>query len=420
MKALKFDWLRLIGTLFFTGLMATGYYYNLTFVQFGLLDLGTHLVGLSEAQVALNMALLALITSVVALSLGWVMMRNGWSQQLRIKLRLTFLVVASQTLLTAIAPMIRDPDAFLVWIIATSLALGVGVPATFSMTVDLVPVRQRGWVGAAITACAYFPAAVLTPDWTIETFTAAILPLMAAGAILLGYLAWTRNKLLDHFSQQYKLLEFGRGRFIVSTPDGKERVDSNILLLIILMFGIYFVDSLGFLRLADTPFLFETAWQSPEIGPRLMIGITHVIAALIGGVLYSGLNKQELFLWIFGIFALVHLMYTIIARSAFAGPPPLATPLLYAVAVSLYTVLNFALWADVSTPRTISRNTAVGVSLSGWTATFLSTALALKLASIPLETHLRMVDSLALFFFLLVLILIYFSPPRPRQKGEAA
>jgi hypothetical protein len=65
-------------------------------------------------------------------------------------------------------------------------------------------------------------------------------------------------------------------------------------------------------------------------------------------------------------------------------------------------VVNFAIWADFSTPQTVSRNTAVGVALSGWTATFLSTALAIQWQSngVPLEQHLRTVNSVAQLFFL--------------------
>jgi hypothetical protein len=73
--------------------------------------------------------------------------------------------------------------------------------------------------------------------------------------------------------------------------------------------------------------------------------------------------------------------------------------------------VNFAIWADISTPQSISFNTAVGVALSGWSATFLSTAVGIYWGAIqmPLETHLRIVGSLAIVFFLGVLILLYFT-----------
>ena len=56
------DPIPIFGYLLFIGMMVVGYYYNLTFVQLGLVDLGERILGLSQAQTARNMALLALIT----------------------------------------------------------------------------------------------------------------------------------------------------------------------------------------------------------------------------------------------------------------------------------------------------------------------------------------------------------------------
>lgn len=41
------EWSTDLGYLLFVVLMAAGYYYNITFVQVGLIDLGTRLVGMS-------------------------------------------------------------------------------------------------------------------------------------------------------------------------------------------------------------------------------------------------------------------------------------------------------------------------------------------------------------------------------------
>lgn len=408
------NWPALAGYLLFVGMMAVGYYYNLTFVQFGLLDLGTRLVGMTREQVAVNMTYLALITTMVAISTGWLMMRRSWSQQLITKLRFAFAVVLVQTLLTAAAPFIRTQPQFLAWIVVASLALGVGVPATFGLTVDLIPVGDRGLAAALITAGAYFPAAVFSGVWTIETLSAQMVAVMAPATVALGLVALDRlpllQKLTEPLSQQHRQTAFGLGRFVRVDESGATRVSRALLGLIFLMFAIYFIDSLGFLRIADTPFFFEVAWQSPELFPRLTIGAVHVIAAFIAGVLYTATGERQLFLWIFGVFAMVHLMG--IGTS-------LGMPILYALAVSLYTVVNFAIWADISTPRTITVNTAVGVALSGWAATFLSTALSLQLAEmgISLQQHLRLVDALAMLCFLLVLALLYFRPPQPSPQA---
>jgi MFS family permease len=418
--SLPLKWVPLVGASLFTFMMATGYYYNLTFVQLGLKDLGERLLEMEQATVALYMALLALLTCLVALGTGYLMKVRGWSRDFYFKLRLAFFVILLQTLLTAIAPGLRSAGAFLAWIIVASSALGLGVPAMFSMTVDLVPRRYRGHVGAAVTGLAYFAAELASGQWVIEDFSRGVLWLMAAGAIGMGFLAFTRPPLIAQFANQHKLPAFGRGRFVQIDAHGQTHIKRRLYIIIILMFGIFFIDSLGFLRLLDTPVYMETAWQSPQLGIRLFIGIVHVIAALIGGILYTQLDEKTLFLWIFGIFTLVHFSYGIDAR--WGGNAPLGMPMLYAIAVSLYTVVNFAIWADVSTPSDISFKTSLGVALSGWTATFLSTALAIQWmgAGMGLEDHLRIVNAFSLLFFILMLFILIFPDAGQKRSQRGA
>jgi MFS family permease len=406
------NWPALFGYLLFVGMMAAGYYYNLTFVQLGLVDLGERVVGLTEAQVAGHMALLAVLTCVVGLITGWVMKRTGWTSRLRVKLRLAFGVVLVQTVLTVLALLVQTPQAFLAWIVLGSIALGVGVPATFSTTVDLVPVRDRGLVAAAITAIAYFGAAVFSTQWQIERFAWQSLAIMPVGVVGLGVLAFARLPLVDRLAGQHREPAFDPGRYVRLDARGRERISRSLLGLIALMFAVYFIDSLGFLRLLKTPVYMNTAWQSPEEAIRLFIGITHVVAALCAGVLYVNLELRSLFLWIFGIFALVHLMYGFHNRLTPQSSTTLSMTMLYATAVSLYTVVNFAIWADVSTARTISLNSAVGVALSAWPATFVSTALAMRwqYAGMPLQQHLNIVDALAMLCFAAMLVLVWLQP----------
>jgi MFS family permease len=400
-------WPTLFGYALFIGMLAAGYSYNLTFVQFGILDLGTRLVGMSEARVVSGMAALALMTCLAAIATGLWMQRTRRSADFIFKLRLAFGVVLVQTLLTAWAPSIRGQPAFFAWIVVASAALGVGVPATFGLTVDLIPVRDRGLAAAAVTGLAYFTAAVFSTSWQIESFGAQFLGIMAAGSLMMGALAFLPLPWVRELARQHRHPAFGRGRYIRLDPEGKPHLQRRLLVLIGLMFGIFFVDSLGFLRLADTPMFFATSWHSPDLNVRLFIGLTHVVAAIVAGILYSALEERGLFLWIFGLFALVHLMYTFDLRLPGPSGQSLTMPMLYATAVSLYTVINFAIWADISTPDTISRNAALGVAFSGFTATFLSTALALqfRLAGLPLELHLRIVDAIAMLLFVLTLFL---------------
>lgn len=416
------NWPIVAGYALFISMMAIGYFYNVTFVQLGLKDLGERVLGLPATVVTQQMALLALLTSLVALAVGFGMQRRGWSTHFLRKLQLALLVVVVQTGLTAVAPHVASQTQFLLWIIVCSLALGVGVPATFSLTVDLIPVRDRGYAAAAITAVAYFAAAAFPGSWQIEPFSRTMLLIMVPGVMALGGIVGLGSSSrtfvavwLAELAQNHKQPRFGHGRFL---RDGSGRIDRRFLGFVGLIFAIFFVDSLGFLRIVDTPILVDGAWQAVAQTPRLIIAVTHVIAALVAGVLYSYLNERHLFYWIFGLFALTNLSYTfrvwLLPQTTVAA---LGTPMLYATAVSLYTVVNFALWADLSTPQTISRNTAVGVAFSGWAATFLSTALAIQWQTrgMPLDEHLRLVQALALLF-LLGMLLLTIRPLKWRAK----
>jgi hypothetical protein len=160
-----------------------------------------------------------------------------------------------------------------------------------------------------------------------------------------------------------------------------------------------------------------SAWHASEALPVLLIGITHVVVALIAGVLYSALSPRALFLWVFGLFALAQLMYLEHARTTPDSEAVLSMALVYSAAVSIYTVLNFALWADFSTPATIARNTALGVAVSGWLATFLSTGLSIQWQTdgVPFAEHIANVAAIALLLLVVVLMLILFSGQRKKE-----
>jgi hypothetical protein len=169
------------------------------------------------------------------------------------------------------------------------------------------------------------------------------------------------------------------------------------------MFGVFFIDSLGFLRIIDTPSLLLSSWQSPELSTRLFIAVAHVVGAVMAGIIYVNYSLDRIFLWTFALFALTHVLYTSDLRVAAVFPTlkgsasPL-NPALYAIAVSFYTTLNFALWPDLSTPETIGTHSAIGIGVAGWLATFSSTALALyfQATDLTLLSHLNVVQALSL------------------------
>jgi MFS family permease len=397
------------GLVFFISMMAVGYYYNLTFVQLGLIDLGERILGLSRQQVAIDMAWLALLTSVVAIAFGWLVNRTGWGKDLVLRLRIAFFVVLVQTVLTFIAPLIQSEAAYQAWLFVCSLALGMGVPITFSLTIDFVSRRWRGEAAAAIAALAYLAANLIPASWRMEDLAYPLYWLMPVGLIGLAGLAFIPFPWMRQWTEQQNIPEHYYGRY-VPTGQTSKLLPRRLLVFLALMFVAFFIDSLGFLRMLETPRFMLGAWQSPYLQDRFVIAIVHVIGALVGGILYDALDVRSLFYWIFGIFALVHLMYTFALRFE-SSSAPLTMPVLYALAVSLYTVVNFALWADMSTPKTIGLYAALGVAFSGWTATFLSTALAIswEMAGMPLSRHLNIVDSIAMLALVALILLVYFS-----------
>jgi MFS family permease len=401
------EWATIVGYVLFVVLMAAGYYYNITFVQLGLIDLGVRLVGMTRTQVSMWMAGLALLTFVTAISAGVTMDRCGWSTDLWTKLRLLFAVVVVQFVLTVVAPHVRSVPAFGAWIVVGSLSLGVGFPVSFSLAIDLIPVPDRGHIAAIITAVTYFAANAYPLDWSIDVFSQLLTAAMLPGVVVLGVLVSGRvtllNDLVDQLADQHE--QFGTGRFCHPTPVGTRTL--AFWSPVVLMFGVFFVDSLGFLRIIETPALVLSSWQSPDLSTRLAIAVVHAVGALMAGVLYVNFDRNGLFLWVFALFSLTYVLYTTDLRvaalfpGAAGGDASILNPLLYSLTVSFYTTLNFALWPDLSTAETIGTHSAIGIGMAGWLATFLSTAVSLYLdaTEVGLLSHLNLVNALALLLF---------------------
>lgn len=384
-----------LGYLIYVAVLTAGYYYNLTFVQLGLIDLGTRLIGMPDGQVSAMMAGLALGAFAVALVTGRMMDKRGWSSDLRVKFKMLFVVVATQTLLTAVAPAVTTPAQFGSWVLACAVGIGIGIPVTFSLMIDFIAVRHRGYVAALVAGLAFFAAALYPLEWRLEEFAPLMTLVMIPATAVLAVISFRRFAFVDELARQHE--RFGVGRFCRPKPIAT--ASYAFWVLVIVMFFVFFIDSLGFLRIIDAPTYIFTSWQSPEMGTRLFIAVTHVLGAAMAGVLYTAFGRRWLLVWAFGLFAFTHLLYTFHLGTAPAGvDPPLVLPLFYVLAVSFYTTLNFALWPDLSTPATIGTNTALGVGIAGWLASFLSTSLVLYSFSrgLSLLDHLRYVNALAL------------------------
>jgi MFS family permease len=313
-------------------------------------------------------------------------------------------VVCVQFALTLIAPMIRTVPSFGAWIVFASIGLGVGFPVSFSLAIDLVPVPDRGYVAATITAIAYFLANAIPLSWSVNVFSQLMVAAMAPAILVLAVLSFVRvdrlDAVLDELGAQHET--YGTGR----SCHGKRVQARNLTFIVpvVLMFGVFFIDSLGFLRIIDTPSLLLTSWQSPKFSTRLFIAVAHVVGAVMAGVIYANYSLSRIFLWTFALFALTHVMYTSDLRFAAVFPTiagngtSILNPALYAIAVSFYTTLNFALWPDLSTPETIGTHSAIGIGVAGWLATFSSTALPLYFQAVDLTllSHLNVVQALSL------------------------
>lgn len=401
------NWERLVGILAFVALLSAGYYYNLTFVQLGLIDLGTRLVGMSASDVSMVMAVFAVLAFVLAAVSGWTMDRRGWSSNLRVKLRILFGVIVVQTALTMAVGSVSTPSGYLGWVVAGALAIGVGMPVTFSFMIDFIPIRYRGGVAAAVAGLAFFAAALYPLEWRIEEFAPVMAAVMIPGAVVLGIVSFRRFEFVDTLARQHE--RFGVGRF--SRPYPIRTASFAFWGPLALMFSVFFIDSLGFLRIIESPAYISTSWQSPEVSVRVFIALTHVVGAAMAGVLYTVFDRRWMWASVLALFAFTHLLYTFHLGTAPAGiDPPLALPLFYVLAVSFYTTLNFALWPDMSTPSNIGLHTGLGVGIAGWLASFLSTSLALysEEAGLTLLEHLRYVNALALLLAVAFPLYLYF------------
>jgi MFS family permease len=388
----------------YIALLTAGYYYNLTFVQLGLIDLGTNRLGMPTRSVSLVMAVLALVALAASVAGGLRMDRRGWGGDLRVKLRLLTVVVAVQLLLTTAAPLVATPAWFGAWVVVCATAIGIGMPVTFSLMADLVPVPDRGFAAAVPAGLAFFVAALYPQQWDVVRFSTVMAAAMAPAVVVLAVLAFRPSRLVDRLANQ----DLGPGRFTV--PPAPPASTPAFAVAVAAMFAVFFIDSLGFLRIIDTPAYISTSWQSPDLGVRLFIAVAHVVGAAMAGVLYMTFHWRWLLVWVYGLFGFAHLLYVFHLATAADATPPLVLPGTYVLAVAFYTTLNFALWPDLATPETIGTRCAVGVGVAGW--------LASGASGVTLLTHLRYVDALALLLLFVVPVLFYAGRVRTLARRE--
>ena len=386
----------------YVSILTAAYYYNITFVQLGVTEAGEERLGLSMELVAVAMGLLAVATLTTTLVSGYLMDRFGWGRDVQVKIRVLFGVLLLQTGVTYVFGSVSSFPGFLGWVVVCSVLLGTAIPFAFSLLLDLVAPAQRGYAAGAVAASAFALAALVPFEWAAGNFTLPAVVVLVPVVALLGGLSLAPGVLGRAESRRGDgsggRMGTGRGFHILTAP---------VAVGLVLLFGAFFVDSLGFVRIIETSALVDAAWRSPDYGIRVTLSATHVIGGLAAGFLYARARYLWLFAATFALFAAAQLLFA--CQLLFDAPSVLGTavPLVYVLAVSCYTTVTFALWPDLATPETVGRYTAVGVGIGGWLATFTSTALALLSDRLELavEHHLLGVGVISLLFLFLTLSL---------------
>lgn len=396
-------WDEIVAFAVYVAILTAAYYYNVTLVQLGLTEVGQGRLGLSMELVAAAMGTLAIATLTATLVSGHLVDRFGWGTDVRLKFRVLFGILLLLLGLTSLLPLVASFLQFLAWVLACALLVGTAIPFAFSLMLDLVAPGKRGYAAGLVAGGAFALAAWLPFEWAAGNFVGPAVAVLLPVVVLLAVLSVAPGTVSVRFQRQHGASP--------EPTDGRRMTRTPVVVGLVLLFGAFFVDSLGFVRIIETPAIVDSSWQSSDRGIRATLAVTHVVGGLAAGVLYTKLRYLWLFVATFALFAAAQFLYAF--DIAVGGPSVLgtATPLVYVLAVSCYTVVAFALWPDLATPETVGTYTGVGIGIGGWLATFTSTALALASDQLQLavERHLLAVGVLSCLFVLLTVSLWYLT-----------
>lgn len=281
------DWVPVAGYGFCVTLLTAGYYYNLTFVQLGLIDLGTTRLGMTDGGVSLIMALLAWSRLPSPSSPAW-----SW---------------------TAAGGVATCGSSC-----SCAATIGVAMPVTFSFMADLIPVRDRGFAAAIPAGLAFFVAALYPQQWRLVEFSVVMSAVMAPAIVVLATLAFRPSRLVDRLAHQHA--RFGPGRF--TRPPAPAASTPAFALIVAAMFAVFFIDSLGipdavpplllpgFYVLAVSFYTTLNFALWPDLSTGVTIGTRCAVGVGVAGWLASFLSTA-LALWsdAAGVSLLTHLRY---------------------------------------------------------------------------------------------------------------
>ncbi|MFX0103760.1 MAG: hypothetical protein ACFFCS_29630 [Candidatus Hodarchaeota archaeon] len=393
-------WTRYYPYLFVLALLTANYITGFRFAQWGIPHLGQVHCGVTPNQLSFFMALMAIITCALALISGFLF--DKVELAFRKRLLIFVFCFALQGVVLLLGYYISTPGQFGIWLLVFSSILGVLVCQPFVFIFMLIPSKHRGILAGAITGSAYLIGNFSMVPWTFNGLLveSLVVSIPAFLFIFLGIIKANKFNLPDFSGENSNNDEnFSRRGFLI---------------LVLLMFGVYFIDSFGFMRMKEEDY-FWTIWGGSDLPIKLLIGIIHFIAALGMGYIYNKKGNRggiTVICYTFVGFALSDFLLMLSP----SGILLIISVSFYCATVSFYTVNIFALWADCSSSKNVSSRASIGIGIGGWLSSFTSTALA----EFFVENHPglfsygfhMMITSLIAIIFLIFSIVTYYKRSR--------
>ncbi|MFO8017704.1 MAG: MFS transporter [Promethearchaeia archaeon] len=381
----------LIGVFFYLIIIVAGFTFIIKFIQLGIPDFIINHLNLSNIDVVGYMMLLALLTASICLIVGYIIDKFNWRVEEKIKI--LFLCFLIQTPLILSFLSFNSVPLFILWIILLGVVMGVETPISISLLRDFIRPKYRGIFAAVATAFIY-SYGILSPfPWNISGFikeiSLGLLPSIPIFAIIIVFKLFRNEEKKEIFLAEGSFIHYNKG------------------LLILALFGVIFVDSLGFLRIIETPEIYANVWRG-GLEIKMFLVISHTGFALISGFLYTKSKPYLILIISLWMIFLTDLFFALFNETIFLSQ---VLGILYCGAVSMYTIVLFALWADISAPESVGKFSGLGIGIGGWLMTFISTAFSFRfIDTLSFSMHLLVSSAVSLTFLVLTILI--------KQRGE--
>ena len=204
------------------------------------------------------MGLLAAVTLVVTLTTGYLIDRESRGTATLWKCRVLFAIVVLQVAVTYLLTTVSSLPEFLLWLVGCSVLLGAAIPFAFTLMLDLIAPSERGYAAGAAVGCAFFGCLSPRPvDGRTVRSRCRRCP-APDRARARGRLGWTTRWETRASRRRWRARGTRRRRdreCTIASPNGAASRRSGTAVRRI------FLDSLGFVRIIETPNLVERSWQ---------------------------------------------------------------------------------------------------------------------------------------------------------------